>query len=41
MRLETRAVADLPDQIDVLGGFSAVVLADVLRRGLPRSESRR
>jgi Ca-activated chloride channel homolog len=29
MRLETRAVADLPDQIDVLGSYSAVVLADV------------
>ncbi|MGI9149242.1 MAG: VWA domain-containing protein [Chloroflexota bacterium] len=29
MRLETRSVAELPDQIEVLGGYSAVVLADV------------
>ena len=34
MRLETRAVADLPDQIDVLGGYSAVVLADVSAESL-------
>src|SRR5207245_1767859 len=34
MRLETRPVADLPDQIDVLGGYSAVVLADVSAESL-------
>jgi len=34
MRLETRAVADLPDQIDVLGGYAAVVLADVSAQSL-------
>jgi Ca-activated chloride channel family protein len=34
MRLETRQVADLPDQIDVLGGYSAVVLADVSAESL-------
>jgi Ca-activated chloride channel homolog len=34
MRVETRAVADLPDQIDVLGGYSAVVLADVAAQSL-------
>jgi Ca-activated chloride channel homolog len=34
MRVETRAVTDLPDQIDVLGGYSAVVLADVSAQSL-------
>lgn len=34
MRLETRAVTDLPDQLDVLGGYSAVVLADVSAQNL-------
>ena len=29
MRLETRPVAELPDQLDVLGSYAAVVLADV------------
>src|SRR5207237_4429368 len=29
MRLDTRPVADLPDQLDVLGSYAAVVLADV------------
>ncbi|MDQ6674702.1 MAG: VWA domain-containing protein, partial [Chloroflexota bacterium] len=34
MRLETRAVADLPDTVDVLGSYSAVVLADVSAQSL-------
>ena len=38
MRLETRGVADLPDQIDVLGGFSAVVLADVSAQSLTEAQ---
>lgn len=34
MRLETRSVAELPDQVDALGGFAAVVLADVSAESL-------
>jgi uncharacterized membrane protein/uncharacterized protein YegL len=36
--LERRAVADLPEQIDVLGSYAAVVLADVSARSLTDSQ---
>jgi Mg-chelatase subunit ChlD len=38
MRLETRAAADLPDQVDVLGAFAAVVLADVSTQSLTETQ---
>src|SRR5207248_8935733 len=38
MGLEARQVADLPDQIDVLGGYSAVVLADVSAESLTEAQ---
>jgi Ca-activated chloride channel family protein len=34
MRVETRPVGELPDQLDVLGSYSAVVLADVSAQSL-------
>ena len=34
VRLETRAVADLPDQLELLGSYAAVVLADVSAQSL-------
>jgi len=38
MRLETMAAADMPDQIDVLGNYSAVVLADVSAQSLTEAQ---
>ncbi|MCA1644837.1 MAG: VWA domain-containing protein [Chloroflexi bacterium] len=38
MRLEMRAVADVPEQIDPLAGFAAVVLADVSAESLTEAQ---
>jgi Ca-activated chloride channel family protein len=38
MRLETRPVADLPDQVDALASFSAIVLADVSAESLTETQ---
>src|SRR5437879_13818850 len=38
MRLETRPVADLPDQVDALVSFSAIVLADVSAESLTETQ---
>jgi uncharacterized membrane protein len=38
MQLETRAVSDLPDQLDTLGSYAAIVLADVSATSLTDSQ---
>jgi uncharacterized membrane protein/uncharacterized protein YegL len=38
VRLERRGVAELPDQIDALGSYSAVVLADVSAQSLSETQ---
>ena len=38
MRLETRPVDQLPDQVEALAGFSAVVLADVSVESLTENQ---
>ena len=38
MRLERRAAADLPDQLDALGSYAAVVLADVSAQTLSEAQ---
>jgi len=38
MRLDTRPVAELPDQVDALAGFSAIVLADVSAESLTEEQ---
>src|SRR5207247_9707179 len=38
MRVETRPVDQLPDQVDALAGFSAVVLADVSAESLTENQ---